>query len=175
MLRLLIADDHGLYRRGLRLVLEKGIPGCSYSEAESLEGALSILTSSIPVDLAILDLWMPGMRSLVELREIPRMFPRTRFAILSAQETSEAVLGTLAAGLHGYISKSQPNGEVVTAIADVLSGRIYVPPWLAQPSASGVGDDGAGQAASSPQAARLARLTLRQRDVLVLIANGLSN
>ncbi len=176
MNRLVIADDHGLYRRGLRIVLEEAFHDTiAIHEVETLDGALSLLIDEEPIDLAILDLSMPGLRSLADLREIRRTFPRTRFVVLSAQESSDVVLGALASGLHGYIAKSQPNSEIVAAVTDVLSGRIYVPPWLSQASLATMSHVGARPAPGSVQAANLARLTPRQRDVLALVAEGLSN
>lgn len=170
-----IADDHGLYRRGLRIALQEALTGATFHEVDSLDGVMGLLDGDTPIDLALLDLTMPGLNSLADLRELRISYPWTRFIVLSARDTSDVVLGTLAAGLHGYISKSQPDSEILGAINDIMSGRIYVPPWLAQLSSPAVDRNTSKEAPRSAQAANLARLTPRQRDVLALIAEGLSN
>lgn len=174
MPRLVIADDHGLYRRGLRLVLEEALDDSVIYEEDTLEGVLAVLAANT-IDLAVLDLSMPGLHSLMDLREIRKTFTNTRFVILSAQDSGEMVLGALAAGLHGYISKSQPDHEVVAAIRDVLSGRIFVPPWLPQVSLVTSNSSETRLKPRSAQVPNPIRLTSRQRDVLALVAEGLSN
>lgn len=169
-----IADGQGMYRRGLRESLEEALPELTVYAVETFDSALAILAGDEAIRLAIFDLLTPGLHSLGDLREVHRNFPLTRFCILASQASSELVLLTLATGLHGFIAKSQPDGEVVAAVADMLSGRIYVPPWLSDAKLV-TQTDTAGQAQSSAKAASLARLTPRQRDVLTLLAKGQSN
>jgi DNA-binding NarL/FixJ family response regulator len=172
----LIADDHGLYRRGLQAALQTAWPGARIKGVSTLPAALAELALGDSFDIALLDLTMPGVQSIEDLRAARRAYPRTRFVVLSGSDAIDDVLGALAAGLHGYISKSQSDEEIMEAVSDVLSGRIYVPPWLAQPRAvpshdrhasvtSDPGDHGPG----------LAGLTPRQQEVLFLLAKGLSN
>jgi DNA-binding NarL/FixJ family response regulator len=176
MVRVLIADDHGLYRRGLRALLEKVRPDIEVLEAMGMDDALAQLTGPAKVDLAIVDLHMNGELSQNILKEVGTACPQTSFIIISASRTRADVLRALDAGMDGFVSKSQSDEEIVTAISDVLSGRIYVPPLLLK-SKGGEADEinapslvPATGAATAPH-----KLTPRQRDVLALVADGLSN
>jgi DNA-binding NarL/FixJ family response regulator len=177
MPRVLIADDHGLYRRGLRMALESTLPDLDVVEADSMDAAIARLEDSSRIDLAMIDLRMDGELSFNILREIRVSYPNTRFVIISASEARADILRALEWGLHGYISKSQSDAEIITATSDVLSGRIYVPAMIAEFKL----DTGTGNCVplfpgtAEPQIAELQRLTARQRDVLILIAEGRSN
>ena len=101
----------------------------------------------------------------------------TRFAIISASDTRADILATLAAGSHGFISKHQSDADILDAIAHLLSGRIYVPRSLAEAgdreASASRGDTGAAPLLSTE--ADLSKLTKRQREVLQLLARGMSN
>jgi DNA-binding NarL/FixJ family response regulator len=128
------------------------------------------------LDLIVVELSTLGTKSFERLSQARETCPTTRFLAISASHAKTDVLNCLAAGLHGFVSKLQPDHEVISAIEYVLKGSIYVPPWLAQIEsdrldlASGftwdlvptIGD-------------RLAGLTRRQWDVLFLLARGQSN
>ncbi|TIX72380.1 MAG: response regulator transcription factor, partial [Mesorhizobium sp.] len=136
MYRIVIADDHGLYRRGLRLALTAGIPGVEIFEASCFDAVLSLLAEQASVDLAILDLNMPGLFNQEVLSGILSAYPDTRFAIVSGNDSRSEILTALSIGLHGYIVKSQRDEEVVMAVNEILSGRIYVPALLSRPGAA---------------------------------------
>jgi DNA-binding NarL/FixJ family response regulator len=175
MCRILVADDHGLYRKGLRSTLEAALPNLEVSEADSLDATLIAIEADSNLDLALIDLNMPGLVSYENLREIRESYPKTRFLVISASDAREDVLGCLAVGLHGFVSKLQPDDEIIGAVKQVIRGCIYVPPWLAQ-----VGLLGSVRSLFPnmlPCLARdpLAKLTPRQRDVLPLLARGMSN
>ncbi len=181
MRKILIADDHGLYRRGLQIALSADIPDCTIFEAHHLEGALAILSTESPVDLAILDLYMPGLDNLSMLAEILPDYPDTRFAIISGSPSRASILATLSAGLHGFIAKSQTNEEIVQAINEIMDGCIYLPSLLSKtlgpPSPVPPSPD-SEPAPDRPRATgigNLRSLTQRQRDVLKLMAEGYSN
>jgi DNA-binding NarL/FixJ family response regulator len=146
------------------------------SEADCLEGALIAIEAQGNLDLILMDLNMPGFVSFDTLREARECYPRARFMILSASDAKEDVLESLAAGLHGFVSKLQLDDEIVAAVKYVLSGCIYVPPWLAHLSVlapsrcSNLGLPSHARDQSPPP-----RLTPRQRDVLPLLARGMSN
>jgi DNA-binding NarL/FixJ family response regulator len=176
MPRILIADDHGLYRKGLRSTLEAALPNLEVSEADSLDAALIAIDTDGSLDLVLIDLNMPGLVSYESLREARECYPKTRFLVISASDAREDVLGCLAAGLHGFVSKLQSDEEIIAAVKQVMAGCIYVPPWLAQ-----VGLFGTARSLSSNMQPYLrnqdplAKLTARQRDVLPLLARGMSN
>jgi DNA-binding NarL/FixJ family response regulator len=173
MPQILIADDHGLYRKGLRSTLEAALPNLRISEAHCLDTALITLEADDSFDLVLIDLYMPGVLSFDSLREARECYPEVRFIVISASNAKEDVLGCLGAGLHGFVSKLQPDVEIVVAIEQVLSGAIYAPPWLAQ--ASMFDSDRSGIQRFVTVQDSTAKLTPRQRDVLPLLAKGLSN
>jgi DNA-binding NarL/FixJ family response regulator len=179
MYRIVIADDHGLYRRGLRLALLAGIPGAEILEAACFDAVVNLLEEQASIDLAILDLNMPGLFNQKVLGDVLSVYPDTRFAIVSGDDSRSEILTALSIGLHGYIVKSQKDEEVVLAVNEILSGRIYVPALLSRTSAEQT-SYAALPSASSPARRRvgsssLGRLTSRQKDVLKLMAEGCSN
>lgn len=177
MYRIVIADDHGLYRRGLRLALTAGIPGVEIFEAGCFDAVVNLLEQQTSIDLAILDLNMPGLFNQEVLGVVLSAYPDTRFAIVSGNDSRAEILTALSIGLHGYIVKSQKDEEVVQAVNEILSGRIYVPALLSRTSA-GPQMPPPSERPSSRQrmgANNLGRLTSRQKDVLKLMAEGYSN
>ena len=181
MHRIVIADDHGLYRCGLRLALTAGIPGVEIFDAACFDAVVSLLEEQASIDLAILDLNMPGLFDQEILGDVMVAYPDTHFAIVSADDSRAEILKALSIGLHGYIVKSQKDEEVVQAVNEMLAGRIYVPALLSRTSA------GAGQHMPIPMPlerftarrrngiGNLERLTSRQKEVLRLMAEGYSN
>ena len=175
MYRIVIADDHGLYRRGLRSALTTGISDVEVFEAACFDAVVSLLEQQPSIDLAILDLNMPGLFDQQLLGEVLSAYPNTRFAIVSADESRSEILKALSVGLHGYIVKSQRDEEVVFAVNEILAGRIYVPALLSRTS-TGQRPQQAGPSTRRPiGAGNLPRLTLRQQEVLGLMAEGYSN
>lgn len=188
--RIVIADGQGLYRRGLRSALDAALPAVEIFETGCLDVMLVLLEDPGKVDVAIFDLHMPGMMSLNVIREVRSTFPDTRFVIMSASESRLDVLSALAAGLHGFIFKSQSDEEIIGAISDILSGRVYVPPLfvktcppLAETATNTLKFNlprslPSAEMTSLPQHHHdgdIDRLTPRQREVLSLIAEGLPN
>ncbi|WP_214476978.1 response regulator transcription factor [Mesorhizobium sp. dw_380] len=177
MYRIVIADDHGLYRYGLRLALTAGIPGVEIFDAACFDAVVNLLEQQASIDLAILDLNMPGLFDQEVLGDVLSAYPDTRFAIVSADDSRAEILKALSIGLHGYIAKSQKDEEVVLAVKEILAGRIYVPALLSRTSA------GQGPHIAAPSqrhqarrhAGNLGRLTSRQKEVLNLMAEGYSN
>ncbi|AZO21430.1 MULTISPECIES: response regulator transcription factor [unclassified Mesorhizobium] len=174
MYKIVIADDHGLYRRGLRLALTAGIDGVDIFEATCFDAVVGLLAEHKPVSLAMLDLNMPGLFTQEVLGDVLATYPDTRFAIVSGNDSRSEILTALSVGLHGYIVKSQSDEEVVLAVKEILSGRIYVPALLSRNSGSRehMLEIPHGNSAG---AGALERLTSRQKDVLRLMAEGYSN
>ena len=167
--RILIADDHALFRKGLRLLLSDSFPKADVRDVDSLDAALEGLSNAAPVDLAILDLKMPGMAGVESLRAVREAYPETAILVLSGSDARNDVLGALSAGVHGYVVKSSPDAELISAIERVRRGQVYVPPQLASPAAP----EPAPPAAPPPAA--FDGLTPRQKDVLRFLAKGKSN
>jgi DNA-binding NarL/FixJ family response regulator len=175
MPRILVLDEHAVYRTGLREFIGAQIPRAEVIEASSLIQALTLIRNGA-FDLVLIGVALSsiGLDSLKAARETS---PATRFAIISASDTRADILASLAAGFHGFISKHQSDADIVAAITDMMSGRIYVPGSLAE---AGNGDTLGGRFSGEAlptlsTRADLLKLTKRQREVLLLLARGKSN
>ncbi len=178
MPRILLVDSHGVYRKGLRLALQVHFPGSQIIEADDLEAARRELDPDGILDLVLVDVDAPDA-SLDVLRALRQSHPRTRLVALSGIATRNSILHSLESYLFGFISKSQPDNEIFSAIKDILSGRIYVPVMLTQAQAANGSADRASNlnTGSSSADAQLhpEKLTPRQREILPLLAKGMSN
>jgi DNA-binding NarL/FixJ family response regulator len=176
MPRFLVCDGQSVYRIGLRDLIRAKVACAEVIDASNLNDALSQIRHSV-FDLVLVGTDRSGLKQLDSLKAAREVSPATRFAIVSASDTRADILATLAAGFHGYISKHQPDTEILAAVTSILAGRIYVPASFAK---IGGGDalssqfDGEALPALSTEADVL-KLTKRQREVLTLLARGLSN
>lgn len=164
-MRALIADDHELFRSGLRQLLADALGFTDVREAESFDQAIEILTTEGAGDLVLVDLRMPGMSGAETLSALCDGFPDAKVAVVSAWEERTDILAALSAGVHGYIPKSLPSAEISAAIRGVLEGRIYVP------AAIGKREPGAREKAPATLGAQ-EKLTLRQKEVLNELLKG---
>ncbi|MCJ7442563.1 MAG: response regulator transcription factor [Thermoanaerobaculaceae bacterium] len=166
-LRVLIADDHGVLRAGLRALLktEEGLQ--VVDEAADGETALR-LASRLRPDIVLLDLSMPGPGGIEVTRKLKEMLPATRVLILTVHEDETLLREALNAGASGYIIKRAVESELISAIHAVSRGEIYVHPamtrWLLK-----------GPAPAAPKRRDPAALTPREIEVLRLIAQGHTN
>ena len=176
MPRILVLDEQAVYRTGLRELIDSKVPCAEVIEASSLLQALSQLRSST-FDLVLVGVDLSSFGPLDSLKAAREASPATRFAIISASDTRSDILASLATGFHGFISKHQSDTDILTAITDILSGRIYVPGSLAK---AGNGDAlngrfGGEEVPMLTTEVDLPKLTKRQREVLSLLAGGKSN
>jgi DNA-binding NarL/FixJ family response regulator len=180
MPRILLIDRHGVYRRGLRLGLQVHLPGSQIVEAENLQDAQKSLDPDGSFDLLLMDIDEPDS-SFELLRSLRQSHPRTRLVALSGNTDRASILQSLESGLFGFISKSQSDAEIFSAIKDILSGRIYVPLFMAQPDEQAVSPLATRHhhhyinPATADRELRPERLTPRQRQILPLLARGMSN
>lgn len=169
-LRVLIADDHELFRSGLRQLVIDELHATDVREAETLDQAIEILTNEGGGDLILVDLRMPGMSGAEELAALRDGFPDAKIAVVSAWEERAEILAALGAGVHGYIPKSLPSAEIAGALRSVLTGRIFVP------AAIGKRDPGAAASQGIPNTIDAGeKLTQRQKDVLNELLKGHSS
>ena len=164
----LVADDHQVFRIGLVQLLRRHLKVKRFLEAGCFAEAMEHLQNK-DLTLAIVDLRMPGLAGPKGIAQMRLLRPEAQLVVLSASECREDILGALAAGVHGYIVKSQDTEQLIDRLRYILSGEIYVPPILAErPSESG----------TSVEASRvqpIQSLSARQRQVLMGLVEGKSN
>lgn len=170
----LIADDHEVTRFGLAQLVRSDLGATRVIEAQQFEAALERITER-DLGLAIIDLGMPGLSNSQELAKIRRIRPDVKLVVLSASDRREDIVGCLAAGVHGYLIKTEGLEDLVERLRYVLGGEIYVPPGLAELDAESEQAARPPQAASPPPADALGRLTPRQVKVLRCLAMGMTN
>ncbi len=167
-MKLLIVDDHPLFRDGLAALLCQASANTVVRQAASAEEALRPSTKQI-FDAMFMDLVMPGMCGEPAIREFARRHPDLPVIVLSSSEAPSDVRRVINAGASGYIPKSATAQTVVSALRLVLSGNIYVPPLLLSATTRAIDHD----MQDTPRS--LAQLTDRQVDVLRYLRDGLTN
>jgi DNA-binding NarL/FixJ family response regulator len=165
--RVVIVDDHELFRAGVRLRLEADMD--VVGEAGSVEEALVIIRAERP-DVVLLDVHMPGGGGLAVLLEVVAELPEVRFLALSVSDAPEDVIEIVHAGARGYVTKTIGAEELVDAVLKVADDDAVFSPRLA----GFVLDAFAAGALTEPPPVdpELAQLTMREREVLHLIARG---
>lgn len=174
----LIADDHSLFRQGLKFAITDGLGGARVSEAATMEEAIALLGQHPDVDLITLDVRMPGMDGGEGLRTIRRLRPGLPITVISALEDRRTILSMLDHGASGFIPKGMEAEAIVAALRDIMAGRIFVPPTItAIDSRIEVEDDLLAPADAAPPDRPFdpAELTARQREVLGLLMQGRSS
>lgn len=170
--RILIVDDHPLFREAMALVIGAELPNARLTEASTLATALEVLNASPPPDLILLDLNMPGVHGLDGLSQVSEVRPGVPVVIISAEEDKQLILQAINAGAMGFITKSSPRERMRQALRQVLDGNIYLPPDIIRSSPS---PDTPAHSTPQLSEAALDRLTERQRRVLERMALGESN
>ncbi len=138
MVKILIADDHSIVRRGLKLILRETFGTGATGEAAN---GLEALNRAGDYDLVLLDIAMPGMNGLEVLKELRRRKSRVPVLILTMYPEEQYAIRALRAGASGYLTKESAPDELVTAIRKVLAGGRYVSSSLAERLAAYVDHD----------------------------------
>ena len=167
-IRILIADDHGVLRAGLRALLNAE-PGLEVV-GEAADGRTALhLAAELRPDVALMDLSMPGLDGIQVTRQLKETLPGTRVLILTVHEDESLLREAIQAGASGYIIKRAVESELINAIRAVYSGDLYVHPTLTRALLRDLSPAPASdQAPTEP-------LTPREIDVLRLIAQGYTN
>lgn len=171
-MRILLADDHPLFREGVKPVLLKLDTQVEIVEAVDYPGAFEAMRAVGEVDLALLDLNMPGMTGLDGIQQFRATFSDTPLIVLSAADRTEEIRQVLAAGAMGYISKASAPEVIVSAMRLVLAGGVYAPPELLAPRSQ---TSNSAPVPAAHHGHRTHGLTERQIEVLRLVAQGKSN
>ena len=168
-IRILLADDHRFFRDGVRALLS-GVPEfVVVDEAGNGEEAVSKTEQHRP-DVILMDLQMPGLTGVEATRRILRAHPKAGVIIITMFEDTDSVLAALRAGARGYILKDADEDELLRSVRAVASGEALFGPAVAQRLLKYISE----VAPSAPRTA-FPELTEREREVLALIAEGLTN
>jgi DNA-binding NarL/FixJ family response regulator len=169
LLRVMLVDDHDLFRTGLRNLLEEqGVQ--IVAEASNWAAALGLVRELAP-DVVVMDLNMPGMNGIEATREIARLAPLTRVLVLTISDQDDDVIDAILAGACGYLLKDSSIQDLMQGIRAASIGEALISPHIASKvlqriRAYGVASD---DAVSGPE------LSERETEVLRLIANGKDN
>ena len=166
-MKVLIADDHALFRDGLAMRLEEIDPNIVIHQAASFTQALKILDREKDIDLIIADLEMPDMRWEAGINEIEERAKGIDIVVISASEDVRRIRRILATGVKGYIPKRSEPKIMYNALKLTLDGGTYIPPAMIAPADDGI--TGSGRRSTGKT------LTRRQSQVLDLVAQGKSN
>jgi two-component system invasion response regulator UvrY len=161
-MRVLIADDHAVVRRGLIQILTDACKTLTVGEARDAQEVLR-LARERDWDIVVLDISMPGRNGLEALKELRQVCPRTPVLILTTHPEEQYAIRVFRAGAAGYMTKESAPEHLVEAVRRVTAGRRYVSPALAELLAASVGDD-----EKLPHES----LSDREYQVLCMIASG---
>lgn len=165
-LRIVVADDHPLFRDALRLTIAQAFPDAEIAEAQSFDTLRECLETAPDTDLVLLDLKMPGMQGLSGLLFMRAAFAAVPVAIISAEEEKSIVRRALDLGAVGYIAKSTGADGIRAALAALVAGGAWFPEGI---------DSGGASATRDTLTARLSRLTPQQVRVLMMLSEGFAN
>jgi DNA-binding NarL/FixJ family response regulator len=165
--RVIIVDDHPLFRAALRQALSGAFKGIRLDEAGTLDAVTARLDRDSDVDLVLLDLKMPGVHGLSGLMFLRAQYPAVPIAIVSASDEPPIIRRALDLGASGFIPKSLAVEDMRKAIAAILAGGVWAPEGMSSATAA----DGDGDALAQ----RIATLTPQQMRVLMMLKEGLLN
>jgi len=168
-MKILLADDHTLVRRGIRALLETQadlqVVGEAATGTEAVEKALALAP-----DVVLMDIGMPELDGLTATAQIKQKVPNSQVLLLTVHDDANYLFRALEVGAAGYILKGAEVSELVLALQAVHRGQVYLQPSVAKLL---VGDY--LKRASGIEQAHIEELTPRQREILALIAEGLTN
>lgn len=163
--RIIIVDDHPLFRAALRQTLAGGDPSIDVEEAGDLAGLNAALEASRDWDLVLLDLNVPGARGFSGLLLLRAQYPEVPVMIVSAVDEPGVIRSAIELGAAGYLHKSVGPPEIRRAIETVLAGEMFVPEAV----------DLTGEDVNTALMQRLGTLTPQQVRVLMMLSDGLMN
>lgn len=170
--RIVLADDHAMFRRGVKRIIQENAELEVVGEAADGLQLLEIIKHA-PPDMVIADVSMPNLRGLEATREIKMAFPEVRVIILTMHKDKEYLYHALSAGAEGYLLKEDADIELFSAINAIRQGGTYISRLLA-PQLTDIfmerqrGQEGQGKLPSE-------LLTTREREIIKLIAEGKSS
>lgn len=158
-LQVLVVDDHQMFSEGIASLLERRFAAVEVAQAVSSEQALAVLDTRRDLDIALVDINLPGINGFSLLQQMRERGIWTPVLIVSATQSVNDVQSAMAAGAAGFLCKAAAGSELIHAIETVIKGGIYQ----------------AGDVDVAAASSIAARVTARQREVLHLVAQGCSN
>ncbi|WP_150910293.1 response regulator [Marinobacter halotolerans] len=166
MISVYIADDHSIVREGMRSLIATAKDMNVIGEAPNGDQALAEVPECQP-SVFLMDMSMPGCSGLELIEKVRRRAPQTRVLVLSMHREDHYATRTIRAGANGFITKTQPPGEILQALRKVAEGQVYITPELANKMAINALT---GQSEELPHA----RMTKREYEIFLDLARGLS-
>ncbi|WP_095093711.1 response regulator transcription factor [Pseudomonas sp. Irchel 3A5] len=161
--RIIVADDHPLFREGMFRTIERLLPGSIIEQASNLDEVLALARSGTEVDTLFLDLHFPGLSSMQVIAELRAEFKRTSIIVVSMVDDLETISLVMSHGADGFIGKNIDPQEIAESILAIREGEIIV---KYKPGGSILND---------ADVKILSHLTARQKQVLSLVASGKTN
>ncbi len=168
IIRVLLAEDHTIVRKGLRALLDDEAGIEVVGEAEQGQQTIELVRRLLP-DVVLMDITMPVLNGLEATRQIKKLFPQVKVLVLTVHLTEEYVYQTLQAGASGYVVKHAAVSELVQAIQTVYCGGTFLSPFLSRRPIETY------ERRAETKEDKHGRLTDREREVLQLIAEGRTN
>ena len=165
--RVIIVDDHPLFRAALKEALSRTFPTIAIEEAGNLDAVTTILDREHDIDLVLLDLKMPGIQGFSGLMFLRAQYPSAPVAVVSASDEPNVIRRALDLGASGYIPKALPVETMREAVAAILAGNLWVP--------EGIVDTASQEVDADDVVRRIALLTPQQMRVLMMLKEGLLN
>lgn len=161
--RIIVADDHPVFREGLRHILQRTFPDAEVLEAGTMDKVLELARMGRRPDTFVLDLLFPGMDPETSIGELRQEFMGSSIVVVSMVDDLASITKVMAQGADGFVGKSVPPGELSAAVEEIRSGKFVVK------------QASEGPAKPENLTSGLSMLTPRQLEVLRLIADGKSN
>ena len=160
---IIVADDHPVFREGVRRLLQRALPHATISETSDFDRVLAAAKKSKP-DLFVLDIDFPGFVLPTSIIELRRSFPSASVVIVSMSDDNKTIERAMSGGADGFISKAISPARISSAVLEILEGEVVV-----------LGPDSAIETEDATVADLATRLPPRQRDMLRLICKGRTN
>lgn len=174
-IKVLMVDDHALFRDGMRYVLQQLADEVEVIDSGNFVDGMKQAASNPDLDLALLDLHMPGSEGAKSILAFHTANPSIPLVVVSGSDQREDIEKVMEYGAMGFISKMSSSKMMLSALRMVLDGGVYLPPQLLQQAMAGLEQGGNGVVDKRTARQNKSGLTTRQMQTLQLLAEGLSN